>query len=147
MKECVLIFSMESEINMIHHMFCYERTVKAWNYKNSNIIIFLFLALTTNISISISFCLSVCLSLSGLLRTFPPFSRPLLLDIAMEILVKKGKKDDESIHSFFSRRLGKEVNSDFSQTIVFFNCETNMTYDKALAKLHYLYSMYTRQWS
>uniref|UniRef100_A0A3Q3JPY5 Protoporphyrinogen oxidase n=1 Tax=Monopterus albus TaxID=43700 RepID=A0A3Q3JPY5_MONAL len=47
--------------------------------------------------------------ISGLLRTVPPFSRPLLLNIAMEILVKKGTEDDESIHSFVSRRLGKEL--------------------------------------
>ncbi|XP_029283062.1 protoporphyrinogen oxidase, partial [Cottoperca gobio] len=47
--------------------------------------------------------------LSGLLRTVPPFSRPLLLSLALEILVKKGKEDDESIHSFVSRRLGKEL--------------------------------------
>uniref|UniRef100_A0A8C2ZFV9 Protoporphyrinogen oxidase n=1 Tax=Cyclopterus lumpus TaxID=8103 RepID=A0A8C2ZFV9_CYCLU len=47
--------------------------------------------------------------LSGLLRPVPPFSRPLLLSLATEILVKKGKEDDESIHSFVSRRLGKEL--------------------------------------
>ncbi|XP_068188902.1 protoporphyrinogen oxidase isoform X2 [Antennarius striatus] len=47
--------------------------------------------------------------LSGLLSTVPPFSRPLLLSVAMEILVKKSKKDDETIHSFVSRRLGKEL--------------------------------------
>lgn len=47
--------------------------------------------------------------ISGLLRTVPPFSSPLLLSVAMEILVKKGKEDDESIHSFVSRRLGKEL--------------------------------------
>ncbi|XP_041844115.1 protoporphyrinogen oxidase isoform X2 [Melanotaenia boesemani] len=47
--------------------------------------------------------------ISGLLRTVPPFSRPLLFSIATEILVKKGKSDDESIHSFVSRRLGKEL--------------------------------------
>ncbi|GLD73165.1 protoporphyrinogen oxidase isoform X1, partial [Lates japonicus] len=47
--------------------------------------------------------------LSGLLRTVPPFSRPLLFSVAMEILVKKSKEEDESIHSFVSRRLGKEV--------------------------------------
>lgn len=54
-------------------------------------------------------CVSLCLSISGLLRTVPPFSRPLLLSVATEILVKKGKEDDETIHSFISRRLGKEV--------------------------------------
>lgn len=47
--------------------------------------------------------------ISGLLRTVPPFSRPLLLSVALEILVKKGKEDDESVHSFVSRRLGKEL--------------------------------------
>ncbi|TMS11225.1 Protoporphyrinogen oxidase [Larimichthys crocea] len=47
--------------------------------------------------------------ISGLLQTVPPFSRPLLLSVAMEIFVKKGKEDDESIHSFVSRRLGKEL--------------------------------------
>ncbi|KAK1895446.1 Protoporphyrinogen oxidase [Dissostichus eleginoides] len=47
--------------------------------------------------------------ISGLLRTVPPFSRPLLLNVAKEILVRKGKEDDETIHSFVSRRLGKEL--------------------------------------
>ncbi|KAK5892846.1 hypothetical protein CesoFtcFv8_013196 [Champsocephalus esox] len=47
--------------------------------------------------------------ISGLLCTVPPFSRPLLLSVAKEILVRKGKEDDESIHSFVSRRLGKEL--------------------------------------
>lgn len=47
--------------------------------------------------------------LSGLLRTVPPFSRPIILSVAMEMLVKKGKEEDESIHSFVSRRLSKEL--------------------------------------
>ncbi|XP_029360863.1 protoporphyrinogen oxidase isoform X1 [Echeneis naucrates] len=47
--------------------------------------------------------------ISGLLRTVPPFSRPILWSVGMEILVKKSKEDDESIHSFVSRRLGKEL--------------------------------------
>lgn len=47
--------------------------------------------------------------ISGLLRTVPPFSRPLLLSVAMELLVKKGKEEDESVHSFVSRRLGEEL--------------------------------------
>ncbi|KAM6893373.1 protoporphyrinogen oxidase [Xenentodon cancila] len=46
--------------------------------------------------------------ISGLLRTVPPFSRPILFSVATEILVRKGKEDDESIHSFVSRRLGTE---------------------------------------
>ncbi|TDH12238.1 hypothetical protein EPR50_G00069800 [Perca flavescens] len=47
--------------------------------------------------------------LSGLLRTVPPFSRPLLLSVAMEMLVKKGAEEDESVYSFVTRRLGKEL--------------------------------------
>ncbi|XP_076010052.1 protoporphyrinogen oxidase [Genypterus blacodes] len=47
--------------------------------------------------------------IGGVLRTNPPFSRPLLLNVAMEMLVKRGKEEDESIHSFVSRRLGKEL--------------------------------------
>ncbi|KAG7235485.1 hypothetical protein INR49_002620 [Caranx melampygus] len=45
----------------------------------------------------------------GVIRTVPPFSRPILWSVAMEILVKKGKMEDESIHSFVSRRLGNEL--------------------------------------
>ncbi|XP_037836389.1 protoporphyrinogen oxidase isoform X2 [Kryptolebias marmoratus] len=47
--------------------------------------------------------------ISGIFQTVPPFSRPLLFNLATEILVKKGKEEDESIHSFVSRRLGKEL--------------------------------------
>ncbi|KAG7234467.1 hypothetical protein INR49_004765 [Caranx melampygus] len=47
--------------------------------------------------------------ISGVIRTVPPFSRPILWSVAMEILVKKGKMEDESIHSFVSRRLGNEL--------------------------------------
>ncbi|KAM7420084.1 hypothetical protein PAMA_014677 [Pampus argenteus] len=47
--------------------------------------------------------------ISGLWRTVPPFSRPILLSVAGEMLVKKGQDEDESIHSFVSRRLGKEL--------------------------------------
>ncbi|CAL8248388.1 unnamed protein product [Lota lota] len=45
----------------------------------------------------------------GALQTVSPFSRPIMHSIAKEIMVKKGKEDDESIHSFVSRRLGKEL--------------------------------------
>ncbi|MEQ2285573.1 hypothetical protein AMECASPLE_033299, partial [Ameca splendens] len=45
----------------------------------------------------------------GMFQTVPPFSRPLVFSLISEILVKKGKEADESIHSFVSRRLGKEV--------------------------------------
>ncbi|KAM8846466.1 protoporphyrinogen oxidase [Synchiropus picturatus] len=47
--------------------------------------------------------------LSGLLRTVPPFSRPLLLSIAKEPLRSRGKDDDESVHSFVSRRFDREL--------------------------------------
>ncbi|KAM4735949.1 protoporphyrinogen oxidase isoform 2-T2 [Anableps anableps] len=45
----------------------------------------------------------------GMFQTVPPFSRPLLFSLITEILVKKGREEDESIHSFVSRRLGKEL--------------------------------------
>ncbi|CAL8288913.1 unnamed protein product [Merluccius merluccius] len=45
----------------------------------------------------------------GALQTVSPFSRPILHSIAKEIMVKKGKEDDETIHSFVSRRLGNEL--------------------------------------
>ncbi|XP_035989254.1 protoporphyrinogen oxidase [Fundulus heteroclitus] len=47
--------------------------------------------------------------LRGLFQTVPPFSRPLVFSLITEILVKKGNDPDESIHSFVSRRLGKEL--------------------------------------
>lgn len=47
--------------------------------------------------------------LSGVVKTVPPFSRPLLQSVAMELLVKRGKEEDESVHSFVSRRLGAEL--------------------------------------
>lgn len=53
--------------------------------------------------------LTFCRSLSGLVKTVPPFSRPILFNVAMEIMRRRGKEEDESIHSFVSRRLGVEV--------------------------------------
>ncbi|XP_034029826.1 protoporphyrinogen oxidase [Thalassophryne amazonica] len=47
--------------------------------------------------------------ISGVFRTVPPFSRPLITHAVMEMLRKKGNGEDESIHSFVSRRLGKEL--------------------------------------
>ncbi|XP_054636735.1 protoporphyrinogen oxidase isoform X2 [Dunckerocampus dactyliophorus] len=47
--------------------------------------------------------------ISGLIRTIPPFSRPLLFSIATEMFAKKSQREDESIHSFVSRRLGREL--------------------------------------
>ncbi|XP_060756500.1 protoporphyrinogen oxidase isoform X2 [Neoarius graeffei] len=48
-------------------------------------------------------------SLSGVVKTLPPFSRPLILSVMKEVLVRKGKQEDESVHSFFSRRFGFEL--------------------------------------
>ncbi|KAI5092536.1 protoporphyrinogen oxidase, partial [Silurus meridionalis] len=48
-------------------------------------------------------------SLSGLLKTVPPFSSPIILRVMKEVLVKKGKLEDESVHSFVSRRFGSEL--------------------------------------
>ncbi|XP_030637492.1 protoporphyrinogen oxidase [Chanos chanos] len=48
-------------------------------------------------------------NVSALIRTVPPFTRPLLLSGMREILVRKGKEEDESIHAFVSRRLGTEL--------------------------------------
>ncbi|KAL0984974.1 hypothetical protein UPYG_G00151310 [Umbra pygmaea] len=48
-------------------------------------------------------------SLGGLMRTVPPFSRPLVQSVLKEILIKRGKEEDESVHSFVSRRLGTEL--------------------------------------
>lgn len=47
--------------------------------------------------------------LGGMMRTVPPFSRPLLQSVLKEILVSRGTEDDESVHSFVSRRLGSEL--------------------------------------
>ncbi|CAB1334111.1 unnamed protein product [Coregonus sp. 'balchen'] len=47
--------------------------------------------------------------LGGVLRTVPPFSRPLVQSVLKEILISRGKEEDESVHSFVSRRLGTEL--------------------------------------
>lgn len=47
--------------------------------------------------------------LSGLLRTTPPFSRPLLPLLLREVFVSKGKREDESLHAFVSRRFSPEL--------------------------------------
>lgn len=47
--------------------------------------------------------------LSGVVKTVPPFSRPIIFSVMKEVLVRKGKQEDESIHSFVSRRFGSEV--------------------------------------
>lgn len=45
----------------------------------------------------------------GAFQTVSPFSRPIMHSVAKEVLVRRGKEDDESIHSFVSRRLGQEL--------------------------------------
>ncbi|KAK7886688.1 hypothetical protein WMY93_026309 [Mugilogobius chulae] len=47
--------------------------------------------------------------LSGLLKTTPPFSRPLLPQLLREVFVSRGKEEDESLHAFVSRRFGAEL--------------------------------------
>lgn len=51
----------------------------------------------------------VLLSSSGVFRTIPPFSHPIIQSVLKEILISKGKEEDESVHAFVSRRLGSEV--------------------------------------
>ncbi len=51
----------------------------------------------------------VLLSSSGVVRTSPPFSRPMIQSVLKEILIRKGTEEDESVHAFVSRRLGSEV--------------------------------------
>ncbi|KAK6469910.1 protoporphyrinogen oxidase-like isoform X1 [Huso huso] len=45
---------------------------------------------------------------AGALRKVPPFSRALVSSVARELLVKRGTQEDESVHGFVERRLGKE---------------------------------------
>uniref|UniRef100_W5MBE3 Protoporphyrinogen oxidase n=1 Tax=Lepisosteus oculatus TaxID=7918 RepID=W5MBE3_LEPOC len=45
----------------------------------------------------------------GLVRTVPPFSRPLAVSVLKELLTRRGDQEDESIHGFVERRLGKEL--------------------------------------
>ncbi|XP_071239608.1 protoporphyrinogen oxidase-like isoform X1 [Salvelinus alpinus] len=47
--------------------------------------------------------------LGGVVCTVPPFSRPLVQSVLKEILISRGKEEDESVHSFVSRRLGTEL--------------------------------------
>ncbi|XP_072548644.1 protoporphyrinogen oxidase [Salminus brasiliensis] len=46
---------------------------------------------------------------SGVVRTVPPFSRPIILSVLKEVLVSKGEQEDESVHGFVTRRLGSEL--------------------------------------
>uniref|UniRef100_A0A8C1V5K0 Protoporphyrinogen oxidase n=1 Tax=Cyprinus carpio TaxID=7962 RepID=A0A8C1V5K0_CYPCA len=45
----------------------------------------------------------------GVVRTIPPFSRPIIQSVLKEILIRKGTEEDESVHAFVSRRLGSEL--------------------------------------
>ncbi|KAA0702801.1 Protoporphyrinogen oxidase [Triplophysa tibetana] len=45
----------------------------------------------------------------GVLRTISPFSRPIIHSVLREMLVSKGKDEDESVHAFVSRRLSPEL--------------------------------------
>ncbi|CAI9569047.1 unnamed protein product [Staurois parvus] len=48
-------------------------------------------------------------SLGGVLRTIPPFSRPLFLCGLQDLTAPRGSREDESVHDFFTRRFGKEL--------------------------------------
>ncbi|XP_050785838.1 protoporphyrinogen oxidase isoform X2 [Gopherus flavomarginatus] len=47
--------------------------------------------------------------IGGVLRTVPPFTRPLLWSGLRELAAPRGTQPDETIHSFVSRRFGKEL--------------------------------------
>ncbi|KAK7090506.1 protoporphyrinogen oxidase-like [Littorina saxatilis] len=47
-------------------------------------------------------------SLGGVVKTIPPFSRPLMMNFLGEPFAKRNSAPDESIHSFIGRRLGTE---------------------------------------
>ncbi|KAE8588827.1 hypothetical protein XENTR_v10022762 [Xenopus tropicalis] len=48
-------------------------------------------------------------SIGGVLRTIPPFTRPLFLCGLRDLAAPRGSKEDESIYDFVSRRFGKEL--------------------------------------
>lgn len=47
--------------------------------------------------------------LGGVLRTIPPFSRPIIQSVLKDLVISKGTEEDESVHAFVSRRLGSEL--------------------------------------
>uniref|UniRef100_A0A8C8SQY6 Protoporphyrinogen oxidase n=1 Tax=Pelusios castaneus TaxID=367368 RepID=A0A8C8SQY6_9SAUR len=47
--------------------------------------------------------------IGGVLRTVPPFTRPLLWSGLRELAAPRGTQPDETIHGFVSRRFGKEL--------------------------------------
>ncbi|XP_063802876.1 protoporphyrinogen oxidase isoform X2 [Pseudophryne corroboree] len=48
-------------------------------------------------------------SIGEVLRTIPPFTRPLFLCGLRDLTAPRGPREDESIHDFFTRRFGKEL--------------------------------------
>ncbi|KAM8920907.1 protoporphyrinogen oxidase [Pelodytes ibericus] len=48
-------------------------------------------------------------SLGGVLRTIPPFTKPLFLCGIRDLVASRGTQEDESIHEFVTRRFGKEL--------------------------------------
>lgn len=48
-------------------------------------------------------------SLSGIFKTLPPFSKPIISSVALELFRPRSKGGDESVHSFVKRRLGQEM--------------------------------------
>ncbi|KAJ7307389.1 hypothetical protein JRQ81_009404 [Phrynocephalus forsythii] len=48
-------------------------------------------------------------NISGLVRTVPPFSRPLIWSGLKELMTPRGKEVDENIHAFVRRRFGQEL--------------------------------------
>ncbi|KAG8432029.1 hypothetical protein GDO86_020157 [Hymenochirus boettgeri] len=48
-------------------------------------------------------------SLGGVLRTVPPFTKPLFLFGLRDLVATRGTKEDESVYDFVSRRFGKEL--------------------------------------
>ncbi|KAM4603143.1 protoporphyrinogen oxidase [Discoglossus pictus] len=48
-------------------------------------------------------------SIGGVLRTIPPFTKPLFLCGLHDFTAPRGSQEDESIHSFVTRRFGKEL--------------------------------------
>lgn len=47
--------------------------------------------------------------IGGVVKTIPPFSKPLLLSLAGDLFAKASTASDETVHNFISRRLGAEV--------------------------------------
>ena len=49
------------------------------------------------------------MEMSAMFKTYPPFKRPLFVAGLQDLIAKRNKEVDESIYSFFSRRLGKDL--------------------------------------